>query len=197
MRKLILATLAMLVTWLAAPVAEARRADGVFGRGFSDLTDNRREVRRYSKSRSLVRGQYRGRYVLQARTRHGASRLHTKRAASRQGSSRRGFGGASASRACLTGAARALLGRIEAQFGPVEIVSTCRPGARIATSGKISKHASGQAIDFRAPGRKRQVVQWLIANHHSGGTMTYSDMDHIHVDVGYRFVALSRPSGRS
>ncbi|MEQ1669879.1 MAG: D-Ala-D-Ala carboxypeptidase family metallohydrolase [Hyphomicrobium sp.] len=99
------------------------------------------------------------------------------------------------SRSCLTGEARALLNSIENKFGRVEIVSTCRPGARIATSGRPSKHASGQAIDFRAPGKKKQVVNWLINNHGDGGTMTYSDMDHIHVDVGYHFVALNRPSG--
>ncbi|MEZ5899333.1 MAG: D-Ala-D-Ala carboxypeptidase family metallohydrolase [Hyphomicrobiaceae bacterium] len=116
-----------------------------------------------------------------------SSRKYAKR------SSRRG--GASASSGCLTSEARSLLGRIQARFGKVQIISTCRPGARIATSGRPSKHASGQAIDFRVPGRKREVVQWLIANHRSGGTMTYSDMDHIHVDVGYRFVALNRPSG--
>lgn len=103
--------------------------------------------------------------------------------------------GSATSRSCLTRDARALLNSIEAQFGRVEIVSTCRRGARIATSGRPSKHASGEAIDFRAPGRKRQVVQWLINNHDDGGTMTYSDMDHIHVDVGYHFVALNRPSG--
>ncbi|MGL4396225.1 MAG: D-Ala-D-Ala carboxypeptidase family metallohydrolase [Hyphomicrobium sp.] len=102
-------------------------------------------------------------------------------------------GGSSAG--CLTSEARGLLGRIQARFGNVQIISTCRRGARIATTGRPSKHASGQAIDFRVPGRKREVVQWLQANHHSGGTMTYSDMDHIHVDVGYRFVALNRPSG--
>ena len=96
---------------------------------------------------------------------------------------------------CLSSEARALLGRIQSRFGNVQIISTCRPGARIATSGKPSKHASGQAIDFRVPGRKKEVVNWLINNHHSGGIMTYSDMDHVHVDVGYRFVALNRPSG--
>lgn len=103
--------------------------------------------------------------------------------------------GGATSRSCLTGSARALLNRIESQFGHVEIVSTCRPGARIATSGRPSKHASGEAIDFRAPGRKGQIVSWLRSNHHNGGTMTYSDMDHIHVDIGYHFVALNRPSG--
>lgn len=98
------------------------------------------------------------------------------------------------SRSCLTSEARALLRRIENQFGNVEIVSTCRPGARIAASGRPSKHASGEAIDFLVRGRKGEVVRWL-SEHHSGGTMTYSDMDHIHVDVGPHFVALNRPSG--
>lgn len=98
---------------------------------------------------------------------------------------------------CLTSEARNLLGRIREHFGSVEVVSTCRPGARIAGTGMPSKHASGQAIDFRVPGRKAEVVRWLIANHHSGGVMTYSDMDHIHVDIGPRFVALNRPSGRT
>lgn len=97
---------------------------------------------------------------------------------------------------CLTSEARNLLGRIRSQFGSVQIISTCRPGARIATTGKRSKHATGQAIDFRVPGRKAAVIKWLIANHRSGGVMTYRDMDHIHVDVGYRFVALNRSSGR-
>jgi hypothetical protein len=108
----------------------------------------------------------------------------------------RSHGGASASRACLKPEARALLERIEAQFGPVGVVSTCRPGARIAGTGKISKHATGQAIDFNAPaGRKAEIVRWLIANHNVGGTMTYAHMGHIHVDIGYRFVSLGSGGG--
>jgi uncharacterized protein YcbK (DUF882 family) len=96
-------------------------------------------------------------------------------------------------RGCLRPAARTLLERIEATFGRLHIISTCRPGARIAGSGRISKHASGEAIDFNAPsGRKAELVRWLIANHKSGGTMTYSGMSHIHVDVGQHFVALGR-----
>lgn len=98
---------------------------------------------------------------------------------------------------CLTWEARAMLNRIRAQFGNVEIVSTCRPGATIAGTNHPSRHASGQAIDFRVPGRKGEVVRWLIAHHHNGGVMTYSDMDHIHVDIGPHFVALNRPSGRT
>jgi hypothetical protein len=95
------------------------------------------------------------------------------------------------SRGCLTSAARALLGRIASHFGQVQIVSTCRPGARIAGTGRISRHASGNAIDFNAGGRKAAVVRWLIANHKSGGTMTYAGMNHIHVDIGYHFVSLN------
>ena len=99
-------------------------------------------------------------------------------------------------RACLRPAARALLDRIEAEFGPMKIISTCRAGARIAGTGRISKHATGEAIDFDAGSRKGEVVRWLIANHTTGGTMTYADMSHIHVDVGQHFVALGARSGR-
>lgn len=106
-------------------------------------------------------------------------------------------GGASASAGCLTPAARNLLGRIRGRFGNVQVISTCRPGARIAGSGKVSRHASGNAIDFRVPGKKAAVIAWLRANHRNGGIMTYRDMDHVHVDIGPRFVALGRPSGRT
>jgi hypothetical protein len=99
-------------------------------------------------------------------------------------------------RACLKPEARALLERIEAEFGPMEIISTCRPGARIAGTGRMSKHATGEAIDFNAGSRKGDVVRWLIANHRDGGTMTYADMSHVHVDVGHHFVALNAYSGR-
>lgn len=101
------------------------------------------------------------------------------------------FTGTDGSRTCLKPSARALLARIEAQFGRVQIVSTCRRGARIRGTGKRSKHATGEAIDFSVPGRnKAEVVRWLRANHHSGGIMTYRNFSHIHVDVGYRYVRL-------
>jgi Bacterial SH3 domain len=96
-----------------------------------------------------------------------------------------------APRSCLTPPARALLERIEATFGPVKLISTCRPGAIIAATGRPSKHASGDAIDFDAGNRKGQIVEWLIANHRDGGTMTYPDMDHIHVDIGPHFVSVA------
>jgi Bacterial SH3 domain len=94
-------------------------------------------------------------------------------------------------RSCLTPAAHALLDRIERKFGAVQLVSTCRPGAIIAGTGRPSRHASGNAIDFKAGGRKAAIVAWLLANHRSGGTMTYARMDHIHVDIGPYFVSLA------
>ena len=96
-----------------------------------------------------------------------------------------------APRKCLTTAARALLEQIEEKFGPVRVISTCRPGARIAGSGRISRHASGNAVDFDAGKRKGEIVKWLVANHKKGGTMTYPDMSHIHVDIGRHFVSLA------
>jgi uncharacterized protein YcbK (DUF882 family) len=129
---------------------------------------------------------------------HSGKRYATKRGqkrsyARRGGSSRSAAAGAS--RGCLTPAARALLGRIESKFGAMQIISTCRPGARIAGSGRISRHASGNAVDFNAGSRKGAVVRWLIANHKSGGTMTYSGMSHVHVDIGPHFVSLGARGG--
>jgi hypothetical protein len=97
----------------------------------------------------------------------------------------------------LTRAMLALLDRIESRFGPVYVISGYRPGARIATTGRISRHASGNAADIDAGSRKGAIVKWLIANHHSGGTMTYADMGHIHVDIGAHFVSLGAYSGRT
>ncbi len=109
-----------------------------------------------------------------------------------------------APRKCLTKPAHELLDKIEARFGPVRVISTCRPGARIAGSGRISRHASGNAVDFDAGSRKGAIIKWLVANHKTGGTMTYPDMSHIHIDIGQHFVSLagqrkyaSRSSGSS
>ena len=168
MRTVTLAALVAMITVFAPAVAEAKRYNN------DGLSMNQRSLtNRSANSNRKSHSKY-------------ASKSHRKHASN----------GSGTSRSCLTGSARALLNRIKNQFGRVEIISTCRPGARIAGTGKISKHASGQAIDFRVPGKKGQVVSWLRSNHSGGGTMTYSDMDHIHVDVGYHFVALNRPSHR-
>ena len=97
----------------------------------------------------------------------------------------------SVSRSCLNRETRQLLDRVEAEFGPVQIVSTCRPGAVIAGTHHASMHRYGRAVDFNAPpGRKAAIVRWLAANN-PGGTMTYASMGHIHMDTGpYHFVSL-------
>jgi hypothetical protein len=101
-----------------------------------------------------------------------------------------------AQRSCLTAAARALLERIEQKFGPVKVISTCRPGAFIALTGPPSQHVSGNAVDFDADSRKAAIIEWLIANHR-GGTMTYAGMEHIHVDIGPHFVSIASGSWRN
>lgn len=173
---------------MLATAAEARPHQGYYGSRYSNHSyynddggyERKRTYRRHASKRTGKR------YA----TKSGKGRSYARRG----GSSRSAAAGSS--RGCLTQAARALLGRIEAQFGAMQIISTCRPGARIAGSGRISKHASGNAVDFNAGGRKGAVVRWLIANHKSGGTMTYSGMSHIHVDIGPRFVSLGA-RGRS
>ncbi len=102
---------------------------------------------------------------------------------------------ADAPRKCLKPEIHALLEKVEDLFGPVEVISTCRPGATIAGTGRPSRHASGNAVDFEAGNRKAAIIKWLVANNHTGGTMTYSDMSHIHIDFGPHFVALASPSG--
>ena len=93
-------------------------------------------------------------------------------------------GAVTASRSCLAPDAQAVLTNLERRFGPVKVISTCRPGARIAGTNKPSHHATGRAVDFIAPrGRKAEVVRWLY-QHNSGLVMTYAAMGHVHFDVG-------------
>lgn len=90
--------------------------------------------------------------------------------------------------ACMPSALAATLNAVRSKFGPVQVISANRPGARIAGSGKSSYHASCRAVDFNPPpGTYSQVVSWLKANHH-GGVGTYScGMHHIHIDTGPRY----------
>lgn len=94
---------------------------------------------------------------------------------------------ASTSTGCLPGALKRKLSQIRSKFGPVRVISTHRPGARIAGSGKRSLHSACRAVDFHPPrGQYRAVVAWLKANH-GGGVGTYScGMHHIHMDNGPR-----------
>ncbi|MGF1649951.1 MAG: YcbK family protein [Hyphomicrobiaceae bacterium] len=92
-----------------------------------------------------------------------------------------------AASSCLPPVLRARLAEIRRRFGPVKILSTYRPGARIAGTGRPSFHASCRAVDFHPPsGKYGKVVAFLQANH-SGGVGTYScRMRHIHLDNGPR-----------
>lgn len=87
---------------------------------------------------------------------------------------------------CLPDQLRKRLSQIEARWGKVEIISTHRPGARVRGTGRPSRHASCQAVDFRPPnGTYRSVANWLTAEH-GGGVGTYRS-GHIHIDVGPRY----------
>ena len=90
-----------------------------------------------------------------------------------------------ASRTCLTAETRAVLNRLEARFGTVKVISTCRPGAVIAGTNRPSYHRYGKAVDFNVPRgvSKQTVVQWLYANNR-GVVMTYRSMGHVHFDTG-------------
>ena len=93
-------------------------------------------------------------------------------------------GGAHASTSCLPSILKTRLNQVRAKFGPITVVSTYRPGARINGSGKPSYHASCRAADFIPSRNYREIVNWLYANH-EGGVGTYScGMNHIHIDNG-------------
>lgn len=201
-KRMYAALLGMGVAACLAVPAEARVDNGPVSSLYD--ADSRKSLSRNSHEGRQVRrsgnkaAQYRskGRKAAYRGAGQGSKKGRAARLAARSVTSSHGGGGGGASRGCLTPAARALLGRIEAQFGAVQVISTCRPGARIAGSGRPSKHASGNAVDFNAGGRKAAIIGWLRANHHSGGTMTYARMNHIHVDIGPRFVSLGSGGGK-
>jgi hypothetical protein len=76
---------------------------------------------------------------------------------SSQAEAARGDGGGGTSRSCLSSAARGLLNRIEARFGAMRIVSTCRP-ATIAGSGRPSQHPA-QPPSISGGNRKRSLAR--------------------------------------
>lgn len=89
---------------------------------------------------------------------------------------------------CLPTDLKTVIGQIERKWGGVTLISTHRPGARVRGSGRLSRHANCNAIDFRpARGTYRAVASWLKANH-NGGVGTYSGrLNHIHIDNGPRY----------
>ncbi len=90
---------------------------------------------------------------------------------------------ASASRGCLTADTRRVLAGMESRFGAVKVISTCRPGAVIAGTGRPSQHRYGKAVDFvPRPGQRGAVLAWLRQN--AGGAVITYGSGHIHFDTG-------------
>lgn len=181
------AALSACLILLAATAAEARIDTGIISSTYDEGQARPSLSKNFKSERKTYAERRKGTRVARKSARKTYAKANLKSRAVTAGNE----GGAGTSRSCLQPEARALLSRIESQFGAVSIVSTCRPGAVIAGSGKPSKHRYGLAIDFDAGGRKGAIVNWLIQNHHSGGTMTYANMSHIHVDVGPKFVSLN------
>lgn len=93
----------------------------------------------------------------------------------------RGYAKASTSRSCLTSDTRAVLSRLEARVGKVQVVSTCRPGAKIAGTNRQSKHAIGRAVDFNTR-RKGEAIAFLRSQ--GVFVMTYCNLSHVHFNTG-------------
>jgi Peptidase M15 len=94
--------------------------------------------------------------------------------------------GPSTDRGCLPGALKNALASIESRFGTVRVISTFRPGARIAGTHHMSLHATCRAVDFHPPaGKYGEVLAYLRANW-KGGIGTYSgQLHHLHLDLGH------------
>lgn len=93
----------------------------------------------------------------------------------------KGYRAASASRSCLTSDTRAVLARLEGRVGAVQIVSTCRPGATIAGTGRPSFHRYGKAVDFNTR-NKAAAIAFLRTQ--GVFVMTYCGMGHVHFNTG-------------
>lgn len=92
-----------------------------------------------------------------------------------------GYAKASASRSCLTSDTRAVLARLESRIGGVQVISTCRPGATIAGTGRPSFHRYGKAVDFNTR-NKAGAIAFLRTQ--GVFVMTYCGMGHVHFNTG-------------
>lgn len=93
----------------------------------------------------------------------------------------RRYAAASASRSCLKSETAAVLQRLEARIGKVQVISTCRPGATIAGTGRPSYHRYGMAVDFNTP-RKAEAISFLRSQ--GVFVMTYCGLTHVHFNNG-------------
>ena len=86
---------------------------------------------------------------------------------------------------CLPGSIKARLSEIRKKFGPITIISTYRPGARIAGTGHRSKHADCRAVDFKLK-NKLKAWRWLNKVHNGGLGIYHGKCNHLHIDNGPR-----------
>lgn len=96
-------------------------------------------------------------------------------------STRRWGAGHSATLSCLPASIRAALDRANAACG-IKVISTYRPGARIAGTGHVSMHASCRAADFTA-GAPACVLRALSGWNGKLST-DYGRARHYHIDDG-------------
>lgn len=90
-----------------------------------------------------------------------------------------------ASISCLPSSLKSRLSQVRRKFGPIKVISTFRKNAFVRGTGRRSKHANCQAVDFKVR-NKWTVYKWLT-KHHNGGVGIYSGRcSHIHIDVGGR-----------
>jgi uncharacterized protein YcbK (DUF882 family) len=89
-----------------------------------------------------------------------------------------------------------VLAQREGRFGPVNVISTCRPGAVIAGTGRPSMHRYGRAVDFRptSPGQRAAMLAWLRGN--AGGSVITYRSGHIHFDTGGAYASARRSYAR-
>lgn len=72
---------------------------------------------------------------------------------------------------------------VERKFGPIQIISSCRPGATVKNTNRPSMHRYCRAVDFNPPKNKYSEVSSFLKRTWWGGVGTYSGrFNHIHID---------------
>jgi len=93
---------------------------------------------------------------------------------------------AAASTSCLPHSIKKKLNEVSRKFGPIQVISTHRPGARIRGSGRQSFHHWCRAVDFIPPkGTYGKVTSYLRSTWSQGYVLTYRS-GHIHIDDARR-----------
>jgi hypothetical protein len=92
----------------------------------------------------------------------------------------RGPAGNSTDLASVSGTLAAKAREIVASCGS-KVISSFRPGARIAGSGHASMHASGRAVDIRG---NPSCVYGHLQGWRGGYSVDYASVQHVHISLG-------------